>query len=53
MVATVGAKLIEDAAFVETTATLIAAVDWEQTRPFAGQTRVRCLRNHELESTNR
>jgi hypothetical protein len=38
---------------VNATGTLITAVDGVKIFPFAGQTHVRCLGNHDLESTYR
>ena len=46
-----GAKLIKDARLVRTTGALVAAVNTGQRLAFGRQTQVRCLGNHEYEST--
>ena len=53
MITAGGAKLVEDARLMETTGPLVAPVDAGERLAFGRQTHVRCLGNHELESTNR
>jgi hypothetical protein len=51
MITAGGAKLIEDARLMRPTGALIAAVDLREGLALGGQTPVRGLGNHELEST--
>jgi hypothetical protein len=52
MIATDGTKLVQNASFMKAAGTLITTLDGVKIFPFAGQTHIRCLGNHELESTN-
>src|ERR1041385_5446386 len=51
MITADSAELVQDASLVRSTGALITSVDFSQILPFAGLTHVRCLGNHELEST--